>query len=241
MKLSGTLIKFMHIKQNLLRIITAVALVFAAGSSAQGTTIIGAANIFSPAGSANLQFGLENIINQSGLSAGFTSGVTDFDTYTASTTHNSANASNSGFTASGALPQLFTFDIGPDTTVSGFAFWEVDNVRSAREFQLFADNDGDFDNGTTDFLGDFSVNNLGSGLVAQTGVFSSVSTRFVHLLASNDSLPGIVTGIGEFAFRSGNVAVSTVPVPAALPLYGTGLAIIGFIGWRRNRKIAEAA
>jgi hypothetical protein len=33
-----------------------------------------------------------------------------------------------------------------------------------------------------------------------------------------------------------NPPPSVVPLPAALPLYGTGLAIIGFIGWRRSRK-----
>jgi len=31
--------------------------------------------------------------------------------------------------------------------------------------------------------------------------------------------------------------ISVVPLPAALPLYGTGLAIMGFIGWRRRRKL----
>jgi len=33
-----------------------------------------------------------------------------------------------------------------------------------------------------------------------------------------------------------NQNISVVPLPAALPLYGTGLAIMGFIGWRRKRK-----
>ncbi len=32
--------------------------------------------------------------------------------------------------------------------------------------------------------------------------------------------------------------VSAVPLPAALPLYGTGLAIMGFIGWRRRQRAA---
>lgn len=32
--------------------------------------------------------------------------------------------------------------------------------------------------------------------------------------------------------------VSAVPVPAALPLFGTGLAVLGFLGWRRNRMRA---
>ncbi len=30
--------------------------------------------------------------------------------------------------------------------------------------------------------------------------------------------------------------VSVVPLPAALPLYGTGLALMGFVGWRRRQK-----
>jgi len=30
--------------------------------------------------------------------------------------------------------------------------------------------------------------------------------------------------------------ISTVPLPAAFPLYGAGIAVLGFIGWRRKRK-----
>ncbi len=29
-----------------------------------------------------------------------------------------------------------------------------------------------------------------------------------------------------------------IPLPAALPLYGTGLAVMGFMGWRRKSKAA---
>jgi len=54
------------------------------------------------------------------------------------------------------------------------------------------------------------------------------------LIASN--LPGF----DEFEGRSAiDINVSAVPVPAALPLFGTGLAIMGFVGWRR-RKAANA-
>lgn len=37
---------------------------------------------------------------------------------------------------------------------------------------------------------------------------------------------------------TGPVVVNPVPVPAALPLFGTGLAVMGFVGWRRKRKTA---
>ncbi|PCI05301.1 MAG: hypothetical protein COB78_01435 [Hyphomicrobiales bacterium] len=32
--------------------------------------------------------------------------------------------------------------------------------------------------------------------------------------------------------------LAAVPIPAALPLFGTGLAIMGFIGWHRKRRQA---
>jgi hypothetical protein len=34
---------------------------------------------------------------------------------------------------------------------------------------------------------------------------------------------------------------SAVPVPAALPLFATGLGALGLLGWRRKRKAAAAS
>jgi len=39
-------------------------------------------------------------------------------------------------------------------------------------------------------------------------------------------------------FTQFSPGASVVPLPAALPLYGTGLAIMGFIGWRRKQRKA---
>jgi hypothetical protein len=36
-------------------------------------------------------------------------------------------------------------------------------------------------------------------------------------------------------------AISNIPLPAALPLYGTGLAVMGYLGWRKRRKAAAQA
>ncbi len=44
-----------------------------------------------------------------------------------------------------------------------------------------------------------------------------------------------------FAIGAPTITIDTVgavPIPAALPLFGTGLALMGFFGWRRKRKIA---
>ncbi|MCC3303800.1 VPLPA-CTERM sorting domain-containing protein [Sneathiella sp. HT1-7] len=43
---------------------------------------------------------------------------------------------------------------------------------------------------------------------------------------------------GSNAFEYANMTVSAVPLPAALPLYGAGLAVLGFFGWRKRRKSA---
>lgn len=40
------------------------------------------------------------------------------------------------------------------------------------------------------------------------------------------------------AYLTVDYTVSTVPLPAGLPLYGAGLAVMGFIGWRRRQKTA---
>ena len=67
------------------------------------------------------------------------------------------------------------------------------------------------------------------------------------------SIIAISVGIGTFnqgqtayfdnvLFSNGDInlaydfEVAPIPLPAALPLYGTGLAIVGFLGWRRRRK-----
>ncbi len=62
--------------------------------------------------------------------------------------------------------------------------------------------------------------------LTSTTAFTSVS---FSLLVGEDA------GLDNVSFGS---AVSVVPVPAALPLFGTGLALMGFFGWRKKRKVA---
>ncbi|MCR9214959.1 MAG: hypothetical protein NXI13_14675 [Proteobacteria bacterium] len=45
---------------------------------------------------------------------------------------------------------------------------------------------------------------------------------------------------GRNSFELANVSISAVPLPAALPLYGAGLAVMGFVGWRKRKKAAAA-
>ena len=47
----------------------------------------------------------------------------------------------------------------------------------------------------------------------------------------NDPRYNLLAIGGSTIFRT-----SVVPLPAALPMFGTGLALMGFIGWRRKRR-----
>lgn len=58
------------------------------------------------------------------------------------------------------------------------------------------------------------------------------------LAASFDSMEFVST---DNAFEYSNLEVTTVPLPAALPLYGAGIAVLGFIGWRKRRQRSAAA
>lgn len=40
----------------------------------------------------------------------------------------------------------------------------------------------------------------------------------------------------EYAFPGGAVPVSATPLPAAFPLFATGIGGLGLFGWRRKRK-----
>jgi hypothetical protein len=45
---------------------------------------------------------------------------------------------------------------------------------------------------------------------------------------------------GSEGFSFDYAAIAPVPLPAALPLFATGLGVIGLLGWRRKRKNAAA-
>jgi hypothetical protein len=51
--------------------------------------------------------------------------------------------------------------------------------------------------------------------------------------------PTFTTGAagGHFVFSPG-VLAATTPLPAALPLFASGLGVLGLVGWRKKRKVA---
>lgn len=68
--------------------------------------------------------------------------------------------------------------------------------------------------------------------------FSSISGQLGFKTNEIDPTDGVITNanVQRAQFVVTSLEVTTVPIPAALPLMGTGLAVLGFLGWRKRRK-----
>ena len=180
-------------------------------SVAQAGVALAPTSISSPQGDFGGGNALENIINQSGLSATYISGVTDFGSFTATTTHSFPG--NSGFTATESSgPQQFSFDLGALTTIIGIAIWNTNSVGAVTSFELYSDTDFDFNNGTSELL--ISDTPLLTGLEpapAQVFSFDAITTRYIHINGTGSLAPPDFYGLGEVVFE---VVEPQGPVPA---------------------------
>ncbi|MEP3245682.1 MAG: VPLPA-CTERM sorting domain-containing protein [Sneathiella sp.] len=73
-----------------------------------------------------------------------------------------------------------------------------------------------------------------------TPTFTAIGEGVYNILIGNGTFGrnGNTPITYEMTFNVTSPPVSAVPLPAALPLYGAGLAVMGFLGWRRKRKQA---
>lgn len=174
-------------------------------------------------------YALVNQINQSGLSAAYMAGVTDFDSYVASTTHDGVGALNSGFSV-GPFGS-FSYDLGAVINIDAIGLWATANTGSVLQFNLYADNDNDISNGAGGLIGGFTAvgSNYTSADPGQAFMFAQVATRYVHMeILTTDGGPQ--PGLGEVVFRTATM----VPEPEPLALFAIGL--IPF--WLRLRRLA---
>jgi hypothetical protein len=180
-------------------------------------------------------FGISNAVNQSGLSATYTSGTTDFDSYVSTTTGNSVTSNwwfgngNTGFV---------TFDLGASYDVNALALWAIAsaNINAVRGFSLYADTDADT-NSLGSLLGNFSaVAAVGGNNTIQSQVFTfaTTNTRYIQMNITSNA-GGSFSGLNEVAFGG-----SATPVPwetDALPVVGATLFFAGGV-WAK-RKLAK--
>ena len=94
---------------------------------------------------------------------------------------------------------------------------------------------------------------VSSSFVLQTGFFGNINSwQIVLSILLGEVVDEIVVTLSgdyaEFGFvpsqafnntaGSWSAPVSTVPLPAALPLFASGLGALGLLGWRRKKKAA---
>ncbi|MGK7929917.1 MAG: discoidin domain-containing protein [Microcystaceae cyanobacterium] len=193
------------------------------GTMAQAGTIVQPTGVSTSMGDIGSPFEIGNIIDQSGLSQTYTSGVDDFDTYIGlNPTHTAASQLNSYWASSFSttLGQI-TFDLGSTLTTTRLAFWGANFVnQDITAFEVYSDDDGDFNNGGTTLLGNFNPTFSNDPNSAQVFDFTDATTQFIHFNVTANGGSADFTTLGEVAFEEG---VATTPEPSSL----IGLVVIG--------------
>jgi hypothetical protein len=173
---------------------------------------------------------LTETFNQSGLSAGYTSGVTNFDSFVATTTHTITFPGYEWFSNLGTSSASVTYDLGSVVKINKMALWNEESSGIGL-LDLLISTDG------TTFSSLLSgltpTDNPLANYLADVFSFTSTDLRYVRMDMSRCPQPIIGTynscAIGEVAFNQ----VAAVPVPAAGLLL---LGALGGLGLMRRRR-----
>ena len=204
-------------------------------TAASTGAIVGANSVSASAGlpaGLSAPTALNNIINQSGLSATYVSGVTDFSSFVATTT---ASYSCNG----GCYPELggvatdanggfgsITFSFASPVTLAGIVVWNEAGSASIESFSL---------NGVAGVFR-MPANSQDFPQPAEVFAFSSITVSTLTLnILSNDGYSG-GTILNEVAFDS----AGGVPEPATWATLILGLGAVGVAMRRRHIAIAAS-
>lgn len=218
------------------RIIIAIVCVLALAQPVQADVIRGATAVSTTAqtrGTSSLSY----LINQSGLSATYTSGVTNFADFIATTTTTNPGGTYWMFTGTTAV---ISFDLGAVYQISGAALWQAEygeyalatggsGNQNVRAVSFYTDNDMSFANGTTGTIvsnlavGDSLQTNSASNIYASAINFGgTVSTRYLQMVVLSNGGDTAFTRIGEIAFDG-----VVVPEPNSIALLLAGIVLMG--------------
>lgn len=183
-------------------------------------------------GEAGSDFGVFNLIDQSGLTEGYDSGLTDFDEFLAADPYHSASgAGREWFSAAGQTFARITFDLGGLFSLSHLALWN-EEAGGVGRLKIFA---GD------QLVADLSptANPAGARFYgAERFDFAPITARYLTFELSDCG--GVYNGcsLGEVAL-GGSAAQPTpggVPEPATWALMILGFGAAGAM-LRRSRTV----
>lgn len=168
-------------------------------------------------------YGIGNTINQSGLSAGFISGVTDFDAYIAGNpTHTTLASSYEWFGADGTNSGVVDYDLGANYPINAFALWNEESSGIGL-FDLLTSGDGATYSAILSAIS--PPDNLLANYGASVFSFPTTNARYFRLNLSGCPQPNPGSyqscAIGEVAFRSPR---GIPPVPGPLPVLGAAIS-----------------
>ncbi len=180
---------------------------------------------------------LSQTIDQSGLSTGYTSGVTDWDTFVAGApTHNSLSTSNNWLSAPGSTTGVIDFDMGTAYVIDQIALWDV-TLTGAVDINSLTISVATMSDFSDALVSDTITLNDPAGVdtARPIQVFNLTNKRFgryVRFTINSNSGSVVNTGLGEFA-------LAATPEPGSLMLCGLSAIALGWRSRRRRRQIAE--
>lgn len=203
-----------------------------AGASAQ--TMYRPADVSTDMGQLTNLYSISHVIDGSGLSTGYTSGVTNLASYNA--THNSSLPENVWVSALFSQTGSVTFDMGSgfSTPLASFVFWNDMPTfpTPISGFALAASNDATFSFATA--LGSFSPSNPPGGtdnaVIKEVFSFTPTTARYFRMTITGNIGNTNASGFGEAAFAGILAANSPEPGTLVLLALGTGVLATRFAG-----------
>jgi hypothetical protein len=201
--------------------------------TSNASVIVGSVEMSRSASTGMIEWDNSHAIDQSGLSNNYVSGVTDFDDFTFNT-YSCYSGYVCGFPTTGSAPSdelsgvgglgSFYFDLGSVFSVTDVGTWVYSSGSAQMEqYDLYA-SDTFGVAGSRILIGS---NFIGGGTTAFTYSFDAINARFFEIdVTANQGAS--FTAINEVVFGA-----SAVPIPAAVWLFGSALA---GLGWLRRKQ-----